>query len=238
MVIQLIIALSIISCGQFQRKDELNKSNDLNIETKDFEEFISKFKLLEINNISNLEDEFTYKYLASDDGLIPIDKKFKEKFLFGIDTSYVYYGYKSPLQNKAIILTVLNHQKETYLNIDGELIDTTFLTSIVYSNSGKPLCHFRIFGSNLTDVPPTYNLTSKFEFEKDKLVINNYEYSTGKSYANCNFIPEDTLCIADLTVTNIYLDYNTNTIAVINTLKKKTKVRESYTSPVYLEPVK
>jgi hypothetical protein len=80
-------------------------------------------------------------------------------------------------------------------------------------------------------------LKSIFEFEKDKLIINQYEYSTGKSYAKCNFIPEDTLCIADLTLTKLYLDYNTNSIKVINKLKTKKKVRESYSSPTYLEEI-
>ncbi len=236
-LIQLIIVLSIISCGQIQKKSEVKSLNNLNTVNNDFEIFTSKFKLLEVEHLSNLSDIFTNKYLASEDSLILIDNEFKKKFLPNIDTTLVYYGFKTPLQNKAIILTVLNHQKESYLNKDGELIDTTFLTSIVYSNSGKLLSSFRIFGSNLTDVPPTYNLTSKFEFEKNKLVISNYEYSTGKSYASCNFKTEDTLCIADLTVTKLYLDYNANTIKVINKLKKTAKVRESYSSPTYLEPI-
>lgn len=238
MLIQLIIVLTIISCGQIQKKDEVKSSNNSKDVNNDFEIFSSKFKLLEVEQLSKLGYIFTNKYLANEDSLILIDKKFKEKFLLDINASSVYYGFKTPLQNQAIILTVLNHQEESYLNKDGEPIDTTFLTSIVYSNSGKILSSFRIFGSNMTGVPPTYNLTSKFEFEKNKLVINNYEYSTGKSYANCNFIPEDTLCKADLTVTKLYLDYSTNKIKVVNKSKKKTKVRESYSSPTYLEEIR
>lgn len=238
MLIQLIIVLSIISCGQIQKKDEVKSTNNLNTANNDFEIFSSKFKLLEVEHLSELGETFTNKYLASEDSLILIDDEFKNKFLPCIDTTLVYYGFKTPLQNHAVILTVLNHRKEKYLNSDGELIDTTFLTSIVYSNSGKLLSTFRIFGSNLTDVSPTYNLKSIFEFDKDKLVVNNYEYSTGKTYASCNFIPKDTLCIADLTVTNLYLDYSTNTIKALKKLKKKTKVRESYSSPTYLEEVK
>ena len=236
-LIQLIIVLTIISCGHNQKRDEAKSLNNLISVNNDFEIFSSKFKLLEVEQLSKLGDVFTNKYLASEDSLILIDKKFKEKFLPDINTSSVYYGFKTPLQNQAIILTVLNHQEKSYLNKDGEPIDTTFLTSIVYSNSGKILSSFRIFGSNMTGVPPTYNLKSIFQFDKDKLVIYNYEYSTGKSYLSCNYIPEDTLCIADLTVTKLYLDYNTNTVKVINKLKKKTKVRESYSSPTYLEEI-
>lgn len=238
MLIQLIVVISIISCGQIQKENKTKSPNNSDSLNNDFVTFTSKFKLLEVEHLSNLGDVFTNKYLSNEDSLILIDNKFKKKFLPNIDTTLVYYGFKTPLQNQAIILTVLNHQEESYLNKDGEPIDTTFLTSIVYSNSGKILSSFRIFGSNMTGVPPTYNLTSKFEFEKNKLVINNYEYSTGKSYANCNFIPEDTLCIADLTVTKLYLDYSTNKIKVVNKSKKKTKVRESYSSPTYLEEVK
>lgn len=238
MLIQLIIVLTIISCGQIQKKDEVKSSSKSNAINNDFEMFSSKFKLLEVEHLAKLGDMFTNKYLASDDSLILISQEFKKKFLPDINSSFVYYGFKTPLQNQTIILTVLNHQKESYLNKDGELIDTTFFTSIVYSNSGKLLSSFRIFGSNLTDVPPTYNLRSKLEFEDNKLVINNYEYSTGKSYASCNFIPEDTLCIADLTVTRLYLDYSTNTVKVVNKSKKKTKVRESYSSPTYLEEIR
>jgi len=188
MLIQLTIVLSTISCGQVQKKRDLKSLDNLNTVNNDFELFSSQFRLLEIEYFSNLDDIFTNKYLANEDSLILIDKRFKEKFLLDIDTSYVYYGFKTLLQNNAVILTVLNHQKESFLNDDGELID-------------------------------------------------NYEYSTGKSYASCNFIPEDTLCIADLTLTKLYLDYNTNTVKVINKFKKKAKVRESYSSPTYLEEV-
>ena len=123
---------------------------------------------------------------------------------------------------------------------DGDVIDTTFFVSLVYSATGKFQSSFRSFGSNLTGEPPTYNMRSTFKQENDKLIITNYEYSTGRNYSDAMLINgSDSIYQADLLITKYYLNYSTNKIELVNMLKSTAKVVETHRNPlpVYLRPL-
>jgi len=229
----------LINCSQNPTKAVDNKSiiNEQQFINKDFVRFQSNFKTMTLDKFKELGDEFNKHYLPNEDSLITVENKYKRIFLIKVNTDYIYYGFKTELPNKSIVLTFLNHNGESKMRENGVVIDTTFFTSIVYNNSGKPLCSFRTFGSNLTGEPPTYNMTSTFEVEKNKLVINNYEYSTGKSYAEAIPSGKDSILIANLVVTKYSLDFTTNKINMINRVRRKAKVIETYPEsyPVYLK---
>jgi len=118
-----------------------------------------------------------------------------------------------------------------------EVIDTTFLTSIIYSKNGEKLGSIRLFGSNETGTPPTYSLLSSFEYENSGLIIYNNEYSAGKTYADIQLVEgSDSLEYADVTSTKFYLDYHTNEIRQIEQSFGKTQVAEPYRTS-FLRPV-
>ena len=229
-----VLVLFFISCGHNSTKTD-NKSVDNN----DFVRFQNNFKPLTLDNFQLLGEKFNKIYLANEDSLNKVESIYQKNFLSNMDPEYLYYGFKTVLPNKSIVLTVENHYGESKMRDNGEVIDTTFFTSIVYSDLGKPLCSFRTFGSNLTGEPPTYNMTSTFEIENNKLVITNYEYSTGKSYAKANLITgSDSIYLADLTISKYSLNYTTNKIDFINRLKRKAKVVETCCDPpTYLKPI-
>jgi len=228
----------LISCSQNPTKAVDNKSviNEQQFINKDFVRFQSKFKTMTLDKFKELGDEFNKHYLANDGGLIEVAKVYKENYIKKMNSENLYYGFKTELPNKSVILTFLKHFGAENNN-ENEVIDTTFFISIVYSDLGKTLCSFRTFGSNLSGEPPTYNMTSTFDFEKNKLIINNYEYSTGKSYAEAIPSGKDSILIANLVVTKYSLDFTTNKINMINRVRRKAKVIETYPEsyPVYLK---
>ena len=235
-----ILAIILISCNQNPTKSGDNKSGIIESQSNlgnDFLRFQKNFKLIQIDRFKELGNEFNKRYLPNEDSLIKVENKYKKSYIINLNSEYLYYGFKTELPNKSIVLTYLNHSGESKIRENGELIDTIFFTSIVYSNSGKPLCSFRTFGSNLTGEPPTYNMTSTFEIEKNKLVISNYEFSIGKSYAEVAALGNESIHAANLVVTKFYLDFLTNKISVINRIRRKAKVMEIYPEsyPVYLK---
>jgi len=242
-LVSLVLIFVLISCIQNPTKSVDNKSTRNEYQSNkndDFVHFQSKFKLITLDKLQELGDQFNRRYLSNEDSLINVENKYRTKYIIDINSDYIYYGFKTELPNKSIVLTYLNHSGESRMRKSGEVIDTTFFTSIVYSASGIPLCSFRTFGSNLTGEPPTYNMTSIFEIEKNKLVITNYEYSTGKSYAEVAALGDDSIHTADLEMTKFSLDFTTKKISIINRIRRKATVIETYpeTYPVYLKLIK
>lgn len=240
--ISYVLVLFLIGCNQDSKTTNNTKiaTNDIGSSSEDdFASFQANFKPKELENLKELSEEFNNHYLANDGSLIEVSKTFKEKFLKDLNTENLYYGFITKITNKSLILTFLKHYGAENV-IDGEVIDTTFFVSIVYSGSGEYQCSFRTFGSNLSGEPPTYNMRSTFEHENDKLIITNYEYSIGTSYSEAMPLPgSDSIYQADLTMTKYYLNYATNKIVAINKSKSKVKVVESNRNPlpVYLRPV-
>lgn len=236
----LFVLLFFISCNktQFKNEQEINQSS-ININQEDFDSFKSRFKPLEINELSNLWSYLNNYLIATDNSYKEVVKKDKLTFLQNIDTSYVYYGFKTELLNKRTILSFINHCGSITSSDESLVIDTTFITSIIFDSIGNQLGTFRLFGTNLTGEPPTYNMTSKFEFKTDKLYIYNYEYSTGNSYSEVVNNNVDSILTADLTITSFIINYKTGKIIVNEKVKQKTKVIEVYSdsAPVYLKEI-
>jgi len=214
----------------FSGKDDLTKS--------DFDKFKSKFKPLVISDFYRADSAILNNYVTSpEEDFVVVEEKYKKEFLTNVDTTYIYYGRRTELPNKCTILKFINHcGKKTPID-SYEVIDTTFITNIIYNDSGKMLGHFRTFGSNLTGEPPTYSMKSTFEYKQDKLIITNYEYSTGKSYMDADrIVGNDSLYHADLIVAKFLLDYNTGKIELLKRSKKKAIVAESASS-IFLRPM-
>lgn len=239
----LIFTLLFVSCKK-QTTNEKNFVQDSissgkgDLTKSGFDKFKSKFKLLVITDFYTSDSSILNNYVTSQkDGFVAVEEKYKKEFLPNIDTTYIYYGYKTELPNKCTILKFINHcGKETPVD-SYEVIDTVFITNVIYNNSGEILGLFRTFGSNLTGEPPTYSMKSTFEYKKDKLIISNNEYSTGKSYMDADRIEgNDSLYHADLTVTKFFIDYNTGKIKLLEKSKKKIIVAESATS-IFLRPM-
>jgi hypothetical protein len=205
----------------------------------DFEHFLASFKPLAINNLNDLGLLFNDHYLAKDNALVEVSQKHKEVYLRNLNNEYMYYGFKTELPYTSVMLTFLKHYGADNLT-GGDVIDTTFFVSHVFSGSGELQSSFRSFGSNLTGEPPTYNMISTFEHEDERLIIINNEYSTGLSYSEATPLPgSDSIYQADLTRTIYHLNYNTNEIVLVNKLKSKAKVVESTRNPLpaILKPV-
>jgi len=204
----------------------------------DFDKFKSKFKQLDIKNLSSLASFLNTYLISSDKCFDLVESNFKKAYLQGVDTSLIYYGYKTELPNNGSILTFLNHCSTKTSIDDPEVIDTTFVTMVFYNASGNILGNLRLFGSNLTGTPPTYNMISRFQSKKDGLVICSYEYSTGNNYNDVVHSNKDSIYKASLTSTSFYIDYHTNKIILVNKKKQKAEVIESsYESGlVYLKP--
>lgn len=232
----IVFWIFFIGCNQSPKTaiDETNSNNE-----KNFEQFKTNFKSINLYNLKKLGEEFNNHFMANEDSLIEVSQNCKSCFLTGFNTDNIYYGFKTLLPNKSVILTFFKHYG-TKMNEDGEVIDTSYFVSFVFNNLGLLKSNFRSFGSNLTGVPPTYNMTSTFKYKDDGLIITNYEYSTGKNYGEA--IPlSDTVPIyeANLIKTTYYLSYKSNEVKLINKIKSKTKVLEYYPdeSPVYLKPI-
>lgn len=206
-----------------------------------FEEFISKFKQISLADLNNLESEFNNNFLAKEYQLEEVADTFKLSFLEDVNTKYIYYGFVTELPNKSKLITFLNHYGAKD-NRSGEVVDTTFFESIIYDFEGEFQCSFKSFGSNLTGAPPTYNMVSTFEFEKDRLIIINKEFSTGTSYGQSEPISsqEPTVYQANLVVKKYQFKYESNEISLIDNSTGKIKVEEFYpdTQPVYLKLLK
>jgi hypothetical protein len=237
-----LLVFFLISCNQNSKTvDKINTDvKDTNSKNNiDFEEFQANFKYKALENLNELGESFNNHFLANEDTLNEVSKIHKENYLKNLNTENIYYGFKTKLPNKSIILTFFKHFGAENAK-DGLVIDTSFFVSLVFNESGKFQSHFRCFGSNLTGEPPTYNMSSTFKQENDKLIITNYEYSTGQSYAEVVPLPgSDSIYQADLTVTKFYLDYKTSNVILISKSRSTAKVVESYRNPlpVYLRPV-
>ncbi|MES2485742.1 MAG: hypothetical protein V4581_07320 [Bacteroidota bacterium] len=243
----LVALCFLISCNKNSetindRTDSADNPDTIisNDDDSNFERFQSNFKPISIDNFQNLEEEFKNHFLANDDSLINVLPTYKASFLKNINTEDIYYGFKTKLPNKSVILTFLIHTGP-YKMTDAEVIvDTTFCISHVYSQSGELKSSFRTFGSNLTGAPPTYNMRSTFENKGNKLIITNYEYSIGKSYGEAQLLSDtEEIYMADVTKTKYYLDYTSDKLVPVSELKSKAKVMEYYpeTLPVYLKPL-
>jgi hypothetical protein len=234
----LIVLFFFISCNKTQLKREQKQTqSSMDIKNFDFEHFKSKFKPLKIEELSNQWSFLNDYLIATENTNSEVDKNFKSNYLKSIDTSYVYYGYKIELLNNITLLSFINHSGTNTSSNETLVIDTTFVTSIIFDSIGNQLGSFRLFGTNLTGEPPTYNMTSKFEYKRDEIRIYNYEYSTGKNYNEVVKNNSDSLLTADLTITSFTLDYKTGRITDYERVKQKTKVIEVYSesSPVYLK---
>lgn len=238
----LVLVFFLISCNQKQKNSENNKLvkyDSLSIGNKDFEDFQAHFRPISLEHFNELGDEFNNHFLANEDTLVEVSNAYKVNYLKNMNTENIYYGFKTKLPNKSVILTFYKHYGAENMSNE-EVIDTTFFSSLVFSESGKPLSSFRSFGSNLTGIPPTYNMTSTFEYENNRLIFTNYEYSTGKSYSEAQPLSgSDSIYMADLTLSKYCLDFTTNKIDLINLLKRKVKVVETCRNPLptYLKPV-
>jgi len=239
----LIFMTLLVSCNR-QTTNEKNfvqgtvSSGKGDLTKSDFDKFKSKFKPLDIKDLSSLAAFLSTYLISSDKCFEVVENNFRKVYLQGVDTSLIYYGYKIELPNKSSILTFLNHCS-TKTAIDApEVIDTTFVTMVFYNASGNRLGNLRLFGSNLTGTPPTYNMMSTFKFKKDGLVICNYEYSTGNNYNDVVHSNKDSIYKASLTSTSFYIDYHTNKIILVNKKKQKAEVIESSNESglIYLKP--
>lgn len=237
----LILTFSLIGCNQNSKtvdsskivKNEILSSGDSN-----FERFKANFKPITLDNLKEFGVEFNDRYLANDDTTLEVSQGYKESYLKNLNTEYTYYAFKTELPNKSVILTFCKHYGTE--NVTEEVIDTTFFVSLVFSDLGNFQSSFRSFGSNISGTALTYNMTSNFENEKDKLIITNYEYSIGKSpYDVMPIAGSDSIYLADLTITKYYLNYNTNKVNPINKSRSKAKVVMHYRNPlpVYLRPI-
>lgn len=237
-----LLVFFLLSCNQSSKTSDNTKlvTNEAqSINEYDFEKFQANFKPKSLLNIKELFEEFNNHYLAKDGSLIEVPQNFKEKYLKNLNTDNLYYGFITKLPNNSVLLTFLKHYGAENA-INGEVIDTTFFVSRVYSDIGEYQSSFRCFGSNLTGELPTYNMKSTFELENDKLIITNYEYSIGKSYSEAKPIPNcDSIYQADLMMTKYYLKYTTNEIVLISKSRRNVKVVEYYRNPlpVILKPV-
>ena len=237
-----VLMFLLISCDQNSKttgntKIVINETHSSN--NNNFESFQANFKPKELDNLKELSEEFNNHYLAKDGSLIEVSQIYKENYLKNLNTENLYYGFITKLPNKSVILTFLKHYGAENVT-DGVVIDTTFFISFVFSDSGKFQSSFRSFGSNLTGEPPTYNMTSTFEHENDKLIITNYEYSTGRSYSEAMLLPgSDSVYQADLLMTEYFLNYSTNKIVLINKSRSAAKVVETQRNPlpIFLRPV-
>jgi hypothetical protein len=234
-IVFLVMVFFLISCNQNSRTaDNTKVASSESFSSKDaiFERFQANFEQIAHDNLNELGLKFNNYYLAKDNNLVEVSQIYKESFLKNLNHEYIYYGFKTELPNKSIILTFLKHYGAENVTL-GEVIDTTFFVSHVYNSSGEFQSSFRSFGSNLAGEPPTYNMISTFDYDGDRLIITNKEYSTGKSYSEAKPLPgSDSIYLADLTTTKYYLDYSTNKVVLINKLKSKAKVVESYRNPL------
>lgn len=235
-----VLVFILVSCNQNSKpfdNTEISTTNPVSNNNDDFEHFQSNFEPLSFDDFKNLEIKFNSHFLANDDSLIKVPSTYKS-FLKNLNTERLYYGFKTKLPNKSVMLTFLIHNDAETNN--ESVIDTTFFISNVYSESGEFRSSFRTFGSNLAGEPPTYNMRSSFENDGNKLIITNYEYSTGKNYSEAQLLPgTDSIYLADLTKTTYYLNYTNNKVVLVNKSKSKTKVIESYHNPlpVYFKPL-
>jgi hypothetical protein len=238
----LISVFSLISCNQISKtanKSKIVKSESLSSGDNNFELFKANFKSIALDKLKELGEEFNNHYLAKDDTTLEVSQAYKEMYLKNLNTEYTYYGFKTELTNKSVILTFLNHYGAVNAK-DGEVIDTSFFVSLVFSDSGKFQSSFRSFGSDLSGAPPTYNMTSTFDHENDRLIVTNYEYSIAKSPSEVKPMPgSDSIYLADLTTTKYYLNYATNKVVPINRIRSKAKVVFCFRNPlpVYLRPI-
>lgn len=246
----LIFTGMLLSCNKNSKKNVQIKVQDSaqiakrSLHNKEFENFKLKFKSLKISDISLLSNFFD-KYQTSDEhSFTEVESQYKKNFLKCVDTKYIYYGYKTEVPNGNVILSFINHHGKNTAIDDPEVIDTTFVTSVIYDSSGNCLESFRTFGSNITAIPPTYNMNSTFKVKEDRLSITNYEYSTGASYEKivkftAGSSDADSVFSANLIITSFYIDYKTNKIITTSKIKKKTKVIESYSKSknIYLKPI-
>jgi hypothetical protein len=237
----LVALFALINCNQTSKKndDKVAQKETLSYIDSNFESFKTKFKPLALDNLKELDEKFNNQYLAYDDTSLEVSQVHKEKYLKNLNSKYIYYGFKTELPNKSVILTFLMHYGAENSK-DGEVIDTSFFVSLVFSDSGMLQSNFRSFGSNHTGEPPTYNMKSTFVNESDRLIITNYEYSIGKNnYEAKPITGSDSIYLADLTLTKYYLNYNSNEVILINKSRSKAKVVEHYRNPfpVYLRPL-
>jgi hypothetical protein len=235
-----ILAFYLTGCYQTPKttySSKIVKNDSLSSGDNNFERFKVTFKPIALDNLKEFGVEFN-RYLIMFDTTLEVPQVYLESYLKNLNMKYVYYGFKTELPSKSVILTFLAHYGEGD-NGYGDPIDTTFFVSVVFNDSGKFQCSFRSFGSNLTGVPPTYNMTSTFENENDKLIITNYEYSIAKSPAEVKPMPgSDSIYLADLTTTKYYLNYTTNKVACINKSRNKAKVVFCMPyPPIYLRPL-
>lgn len=239
-VLFLILTLSLIGCNQTPKTVDNSKIiKDEPPCDSNFERFKANFKPIALDNLKKLGVEFNDRFLVMYDTTLEVQKAYKESYLKNLNMKYAYYGFKTELPNKSIMLTFLNHYGAEDVK-DGEVIDTSFFLSLVFNGSGKLQSSFRTFGSNLTGEPPTYNMKSAFEYEENKLIITNYEYSIGKNLYEAKPMPgSDSIYMADLTTTKYYLSYATNEIVPINKSRSKAMVVMHYRNPlpVYLKPI-
>lgn len=205
----------------------------------DFDKFLTYFKPLPLENLNELSKKFNNHYLANDDSLIKLPEIYKKHFPVHLYTKSMYYGFITKLPNNSLILTFLQHFS-TKNKLDDLVLDTTYFVSHVFDDKGAFQCSFRSFGSNLAGEPPTYNMTSTFRYDNDKLLITNYEYSIGNSYSDAMLIPgSDSIYQANVVTTSFYLDFKINEIVAIDRYLSKIKVVEVTRNPlpVYLKPI-
>jgi len=234
----LIGLFALLNCNQTSKKndDKVVQNEALSNIDNNFEIFKTKFKPIALDKLKELGVEFN-NYLVIYDTTLEVSKAYKESYLKNMSTKYMWYGFKTELPNKSIMLTFLNHYGNDNFN-EGEEIDTSFFVSYIFNESGKFQSRFRIFGSDLSAQMPSYNMVSKFEYENDRLIITNFEYSVGKSPSEIGPIPgSDSIYLANMTTTKYYLDFTTNKIIPINKMKSKAKVVYVIQSPCYLKPI-
>lgn len=218
----LVLLLICISCKNIGPQKQSEKAASITINTNEnFETFKSKFYSKGINNFDSLLYYLFDGMNQIDKKLTKVESKYYKSFLKDIDTTDVYYGYKTELPDNCVLLSVINHHGKH--QIKGSIIDTIFVTMIYYDGEGNPLGNFRVFASDLPDGDPTYSMISTFESNKDRLKINNYEYTIGNDFTKIEII-DDSIIKAESTVTSFEIDYIQKKFNYINKYKEKTKV--------------
>lgn len=203
-----------------------------------FSVFLKKFKPLPIRDLNSLGTLFNNEYFLSEN-LMLVSNQDKSLFLSKCAGYMYYHGFRTVLPNGRTLLTFRTHHRSKN-GKGGSSSDTTFFECFIFNNLGNNEFSFRTFGTNLGGEPPTYNLTSKFLITSDRLIVNHFEYSIGKSYESSKPINgSDSVYNANLKES--ISQYNLSNFTGNYTVRKPRNIQVvesiSYPSIVILKPI-
>jgi len=217
-----------LSCNKTEKKEEVNtankevslkeeiSSNDVP-QNNDFENYLRNFENLPIEKYNSLYDNF----------FIYLDKEFKkeikeiskdkiEKYLKNINHNHVYYGFKTKLDSgNWILIYYLNSNEELPNKKKAQITEVTFFKAAIYDSNGTLLDTLNIFGADMSDDDPTYNLQSNVTLKEKILNINSIEY-----YYDINQPHNDSIVKGNIKNNNYQFNNETNKFKFINSSTK------------------